>query len=122
VRDKYAADGNVIPGICTWTGYKEPTVYKILSDEGVIALRQQIMKHYDKEFEAQYLKVVDAVGTCLDPTKPDEIKLKAAKLWGEFHKRFDKDKGDTTVNITAEDIVFQIMNGQYNPNNTPVSE
>lgn len=112
VRDRQNSDGSITPGIITLTGYKEPTIYKILSSPEVNHLRQQIMNHADKEFEAQYMKVVDAVDTCLDPKKPDEIKLRAAELWGKFFKKFgNKQDGGNTINLTAEDIVFNIMNG-----------
>lgn len=103
------------PDICELTGYKEATVYSILSDPSVVALRQQIMINHDKEFETQYSLVIDAVKTSLDPRQPATVRLQAAKLWGEYHKKFQKVEVNQTLNVTAEDIVVQIMNGSYQP-------
>ena len=104
------------------TGYSKLRISYILNSEAVIGVRQQLMKDLDKEFEAQYRKVIAAIDDSLSIEQPNTVKLQAAKLWGDYHKKFQKVEGNTQINITAEDIVFQIMNGQYNPNNTPISE
>ena len=117
VQDKVKKDGSVEPGICTLTGYTPQTVYGILNSEAVNSLRQQINLHLDKEFDAQYQKVIKAVSDALDESKPDATRLQGARLWGEFHKRFNKDVGTPQqFNITAEDVVFQIMNGEVKDN------
>lgn len=108
--DKEMSSGSIKPGITTLTGYKASTIYNILNSEGIAQLRQQIVKNLDSEFEAQYGRVVDAIGSCLEEGKPDEVKLKAAKLWGDYFKRFQKVEVNQTLNVTAEDVVFQIMN------------
>lgn len=115
VKDKLNPDGSVKKvGICTLTGYSAQTVSNILNSKEVDELRQQINLTLDKEFQAQYGKVIQAVGDALDEGKPDSVRLQGAKLWGDFHKRFSKDlPGQQTINLTAEDVVFQIMNGDY---------
>jgi hypothetical protein len=95
------------------TGYSLVSISKILNHPGVVFLRQQIMSDLDKEFEAQYRKVVAAVDSSLEPGKPDVIKLQGAKLWGDYHKKFQKVEVNQTLNVTAEDVVFQIMNGTF---------
>lgn len=102
--------------IAATTGYKVQNVYKILNREDVISARQQIMSQLDKEFEAQYRKVVQAVEDGLD-ANDISTKLNAAKLWGDYHKKFQKVEVNQSVNITAEDIVFNIMNNNYEDNN-----
>ena len=101
------------------TGYPEGTVRQILQRDDVLYMRQQLMLQLDKEFEAQYHKVIAAVDSALDATQPATVKLQGAKLWGDYHKRFQKVEVNQTLNITAEDIVLQIMNGNYNPTDNP---
>jgi hypothetical protein len=92
------------------TGYCEGNIRKILNSEGINILRQQLMEHLDKEFQAQYFKVINAVDDGLKSAEPTTVRLQAAKLWGEYHQKF-KPKTETVVNnLTAEDIVFNIMN------------
>jgi hypothetical protein len=98
------------------TKYNIQTIYKILNREDVIGARQQIMNNLDKEFEAQYEKVIDAVNYGLSAPEPN-IRLQAAKLWGDYHKKFQKVEVNQSVNITAEDIVFNIMNNNYEDTN-----
>lgn len=110
--------GKKVIEISELTGYKQDTIYKILNKEEVIGLRQQLMAHLDKEFEAQYEKVINVIERGLDPQSPQSIQLQAAKLWGDYHKKFQPVKVDNTINLTAEDIVFNIMNGNYSDGKT----
>lgn len=107
--------GKKVQEIHEETGYSIPQIYHILSDPRVLRLRQEIMSILDKEFEAQYRKVVAAVDSGLDENQPATVKLAAAKLWGDYHKKFQKVEINQTLNVTAEDIVVQIMNGNYTP-------
>jgi hypothetical protein len=90
------------------TGYKLPTIYKILSDQRVTQIRQQLLAHTQAEFEALYPKVVEVIRTSLD-SNDASVKLKASDQWLHASGKY---KGDTTtqINVTAEDVVFQILN------------
>lgn len=90
------------------TNYKPPTIYHILSEPNVIALRQQLLNHCSKEFEALFPKVVDGIRAALDSGDPKTV-LEAADKWLKAHGKYAKSEG-TTVNITAEDIVMNILN------------
>lgn len=90
------------------TGYKPPTIYHILSEPNVLALRQQLLNHTSKEFEALFGKTVEAIRQGLDSADA-KIQLEAADKWLKAHGKYQKSEG-TQVNITAEDIVMNILN------------
>lgn len=93
------------------TGYSQPMTYRILSDPRMVAMKQEIMKHYDMEFEALYGKVIKAVRDNLSEEADPKVKNDAAKIWLKSHGKFQADtirEGDT--NLSAEKIVFQILN------------
>jgi hypothetical protein len=94
--------------IMALTKYSSATVYKILSDPAVIAMRQQLLNHTAKEFEALFPKVVDGIRACLDSGDPKTV-LDAADKWLKAHGKYQKSEG-TQINITAEDIVMNILN------------
>jgi len=107
--------GHQVKEIQDLTGYAESTIYDILSQEEVVALRQQIMHVYDKEFEMLFPKVIQSIRMGLEPTKDIKDQLSAAKLWLKAHGKggVKIEKGGDTYNLTAEDVVFQILNGNY---------
>ena len=91
------------------TGYKLPTIYKILSDSRVVQIRQQLLKHTQEEFEALYPKVVQVLREELD-SGDHSIRLKASDQWLHASGRYKSDAAaGTTVNLTAEDVVFNIL-------------
>jgi len=91
------------------TGYSPSFIHKILRNEDVQYLRQQIMEYYDNEFQALYPKVIEAVRRGLDS---DDKYLEAAKTYlREFGSGTKKNPLDgASINFTAEDMVFQILN------------
>ena len=92
------------------TKYRPATIYHILGEPNVIALRQQLLNHTAKEFEALFPKVVDGIRACLDSGDPKTV-LEASDKWLKAHGKYAKSES-TTVNITAEDIVMNILNQQ----------
>jgi len=92
------------------TGYSQPMMYRILSDPRMIAEKQQIMKYYNSEFEALYSKVINVVRDNLECADP-KVQNDAAKIWLKSHGRFQADREQSNdTNISAEKIVFQILN------------
>jgi len=92
------------------THYAYSTIYKILASDDIVTLRQQLMTYYDSTFELLFPDVIKAVREGLEATEMKD-RLQAAKLWLKAHGRVaapKEDKGDT-YNITAEDVVFQIL-------------
>jgi len=90
------------------TKYRPATIYAILSSPNVLALRQQLLNHTSKEFEALFPRVVDCVRDSL--ASPDlNVALKGSDMWLKAHGKYAKSEG-TTVSITAEDIVMNILN------------
>lgn len=100
--------GKTVKEIEALTKYRPSTIYKILKLPNVEALRQQLLDHTSKEFEALYDKTVDAIRCGLDSMDP-KIRLEAADKWLKAHGKYGKSEG-TQVNITAEDIVMNILN------------
>lgn len=102
--------GKPVHVICEETGYKESTVYSILKDERVTQIRQQLLNHTQIEFEALYGRVVDTLRDDLFSEQPDR-QQKARDQWFRASGKYSKDTGEgTTINLTAEDVVFQILN------------
>jgi hypothetical protein len=90
------------------TGYSPAMMYRILKDDRVIHLKQQIMQYYDSRFQDLLPSVVDAIEKGLD--SPDKY-LEAAKVYLKEFGSESKKQGDTTINITAEDVALQILQG-----------
>ena len=96
------------------TNLSTATYYRILADERIRAIKQQMLIGLDARFEALYSKVVDAIEDGLDPGNDKRLRLMAARMYlnemGRGHSAKKGKEGDT-YNITAEDVVFQILNG-----------
>lgn len=106
--------GKKVSEIEQLTGYKPPTIYRILSEPNTVALRQQLLNHVSKEFEALFPQVVDTIRDAL--RSPDlKIALEGADKWLKAHGKYAKSEG-TTVQLTAEDIVVNILNNNGDGN------
>ena len=91
------------------TDYSPAMIHRILANPDVQALRQQIMYYYDQEFESLFPDVIEAVSDGL-VTDDMSQRLSAAKLWLKAHGRAQPQAQGGNVNITAEDVVVQILN------------
>lgn len=99
------------------TGYSPAMIHRILANEDIIGLRQQIMCYYDDEFQAMYPEVIDAVRRGLDS---HDKYLEAAKIYLKEFGSQSKGTGGgdgMQVNFTAEDMVFQILQQRGNDGN-----
>jgi hypothetical protein len=68
------------------------------------------MSYYDQEFEALFPDVIQAVREGLVSDDMSH-RLDAAKTWLKAHGKFSGDaKQVQQINLTAEDIVFNILN------------
>jgi len=108
--------GKKIKEIAGCTGYTENSVYRILNHEEVNAVRQQILNTTQKEFEALFPKVVEAIGTGLDDEDP-KVRAIYTSQWLKANGKFSDNR--TIINnniITAEDVVQNILNGDNKPN------
>jgi hypothetical protein len=85
------------------------TVYRVLASEEGISHKQQIMQYYDNRFEVLYGDVIDTIEDGL-LSEDMTIRLQAADKWLKAHGKFAPKVSDSQVNITAEDIVFNILN------------
>jgi hypothetical protein len=93
------------------TDYSPAMIHRILALPDVQALRQQIMYYYDQEFEALFPDVIEAVRDGLVVEAGTTSRLDAARLWLKAHGRSTPSpSGGGNVNITAEDVVVQILN------------
>ena len=102
----YRLAGKKVSEIKALTGLSTPRIYHILADERTLLAKQFLLEQTQEEFSALFEKVVDAVRLNLeDPEK----QLEAASLWLKANGKF-REGGTTTVNISAEDIVMQILN------------
>ena len=113
--------GHSAEKIAELAGYSSPySVYNILRKQEVILVRQQLLQSLELEFEALQKKIFQVVGEKLD-SEDERVQLEAVQLWmkyfGKFTPKPDKDE------LTAEDVVRQILNQQININiNTPNPE
>ncbi len=92
------------------TNYAEATIYSILSDNRVVQMRQQILHHIGGEFENLFPKVVKVINNGLENADP-RIQLEAAEKWLKAHGKYRPSEGGG-VNITAENVVMQILQGE----------
>jgi len=111
---KTVGDVGVEGSICHATGYKPSTVYKILSDPRVCQVRQQLLEHTQREFEALYPLVVDSIRKDLLSAQPDR-ENRARDQWLHASGKYQAEKTSQNINVTAEDVVFQILNGNPTP-------
>ena len=96
------------PEVSELTGYSLGNVHRILNTDEAIAHKQQIFDLYDESFKALYPQTIKAVKDGLE-SDDEKVKLNAAQIWLKAHGKFVPDReGDT--NITAEQIVVQILN------------
>lgn len=94
------------------TGYKESTIYSILADKRVVDMRQQLLDKTQQEFEALYPLVVDSIRKDLQSNQPDR-ENRARDQWLRANGKYassEKNGSGPTINLTAEDVVFQILN------------
>jgi hypothetical protein len=96
-----------IRDIAELSGYAESTIYAILQDPRIIAVRQQILKRYDDELEELYPKVIAAIAAHLDADSLD-ARYKGSDMWLKIHGKY-KGGDKVTVNLSAEDIAIQII-------------
>ena len=113
--------GHSAEKIAELAGYSSAySVHNILRKQEVILVRQQLLQSLELEFEALQKKIFQVVGEKLD-SEDERVQLEAVQLWmkyfGKFTPKPDKDE------LTAEDVVRQILNQQININiNTPNPE
>lgn len=100
--------GKSVAMICEETGYKPPTVYRILQDQRVTQIRQQLLDHTQKEFEALYPVVVESIRKDLLSNQPDR-ENRARDQWLRASGKYQNNTTNIT-NVTAEDVVLQILN------------
>jgi len=99
--------GTPVTEISELTGLSTPRIYGILNDERCVQIRQQILSNTQDEFENLFAKVVQAVREGLDNGDVG-TKLEASKIWLKAHGKYTKE--ETSLNVTAEDVVIQILN------------
>lgn len=92
------------------TGYNPTTISIIIHHPRMVAVRQQLMRELNDDFEAQYFKVIDRINDALNNQDPN-VYLKGADMWLKAHGKYDHSKqaNNQVVNITAEDVVMQIL-------------
>lgn len=99
--------GKTAQEISAITGYAPVSIYNILKKEEMVLLRQQILAGVSDEFEVLFADVVNTIRELLTSTK-ETVRLEACEKWLKAHNKFGKEKN--TINVTAEDVVFQILN------------
>jgi hypothetical protein len=72
-------------------------------------VRQQLLEHTQTEFEALYPKVVDSLRKDLLSEQPDR-ENRARDQWLRAAGKYSQDHTTPQINVTAEDVVFQILN------------
>ena len=103
--------GKKVKEIAEATGYTENSVYRILNEESVNAIRQQLLDTTQKEFEALFDKVVTVIGRGLDDPDPKTQAIYTAQ-WLRANGKFTDNRTIINNNITAEDVVMKILNAE----------
>jgi len=100
--------GKTLEEISELSGYQPNTICAILAKEEVIAVRQQLLRATSDEFEALFSEVVGVIRDCLK-SKDERVQLEAAEKWFKAHGKYTPTSAGG-LNITAEDVVVQILN------------
>lgn len=119
----YHLAGKKIKEIALLTGYTINSIYRILNHPNVQYVRQQLLNSTQQEFEALFARIVDSVRDDFDSLDPERIS-DARKDWIKAHgKIFNPDLGKQVINnnITAEDVVLNLLQGQ-NINASPTQQ
>jgi predicted transcriptional regulator len=100
--------GKTAEEIAELTGYHPLTVYGILRKDEVINLRQEMLSGVQMEFEALYAKAVEVLKRKLESSE-EAIQMQAVNTF--FREKGRLEGGNQQqFNITAEDVVIQILN------------
>jgi len=92
------------------TGYSIAMIHRILNHKAVQAVRQQLMDSTQQEFEALFDRIVDNIRSQLNSTD-EAVKLAAQQQWLKANGKFSNDKRAIITNITAEQVVQNILEG-----------
>jgi hypothetical protein len=92
--------------IAELSGYAPLTIYRILADERVNVIRQQMLEGVQQEFEALYSQVVDILRKKLN-SMDETIQMQAVNSFFREKERLQGKKGGE--GLTAEDIVKHIL-------------
>lgn len=113
----YHLAGKSADQISNLTGYSVGTVRVILANPKVNEMRQLLLQSTQEEFEALFDKITNKIREMLD--EKDSV-VDAIKLWIQMHGRGNNNNKQTTTttinNVTAEDIVFNILNNPERQN------
>lgn len=102
----YRLAGKKVSEICKLTGLSRPFIYHILNDERTLLCKQFLLEQTQEEFSCLFERVTKVIEEKLDDP---EKALEAASLWLKANGKF-KDTSKLQVNVSAEDIVMQILN------------
>lgn len=92
------------------------TVSRILNNPKINEVRQTLLAETQKEFESLFTKVTDKIRTMLDN---EDTAADGIKLWTKLHGPIiSKADNEAALNLSAEDIVVQILNGNVNVTKT----
>lgn len=108
----YHLAGHKATEIALLTGFSLNSVYRILNHKDTQLIRQQLLDATNQEFEALAQKVVDSVRDDLnseDPTRRSDGRKDWLKMYGKPQEK----EGNK---FSAEQMVFQILNGNVNNN------
>jgi predicted transcriptional regulator len=104
----YHLAGKTAAQIAKLMGYSPQTVRVILANKRVNEMRQLLLQSTQEEFEALFATVTDKIRQMLG--NKDTV-AEGIRLWTRLAGRREKVEGATiNNNITAEDVVFQMLN------------
>ena len=94
--------------IADLAGYASPqTVYSVLRRKEVLMVRQQMLEGLELEFEAMQKHIFDVIKSKVDSVD-ERIQLEAVQIWMRYFGKY-KDRGTTKEELTAEDVVRNLL-------------
>jgi hypothetical protein len=114
---EYHLAGKTAEEISQLTGYNKTYISILLHRPEVIGWKQQVMEVTQQEFDVLFLKVVRNLKEQLDDNDVS-TKMEAQNQYLKASGRFsNKEKNGSVVNnVTAEQVVFEILNGNAEVN------
>lgn len=102
--------GKTIDEIAEEVDYNRMSISRILRDPRVEQVRQMLMEDIQRDFDSLYSTVVKNLREQL-ASKDTTVQQAAQNQWFKAAGKFAPKTSGITNNITAEDVVVQILNG-----------
>lgn len=98
------------PSIEIITGYSRGTIYGILGRDDVRAMHKELLKGYETDFQTNQILVHELIERGLEGEPLNNVQMDLIKEVLKYTKLKPSTETSGNINISAEDVVFNILN------------